>query len=586
VEALVEARRAPARRGLRRCALGGARQRLRALAWALGVLLGSLGAAALGLSCAGPLSDACDELGTCQAPSGADARAGDVGAEHACDPTKDPADEPCVLDNALGVFVAATAGIEGDADGGDAEAESPNGDGSMARPYATIAQALANLGGKTRVYVCNGSYGEQVRLTTAVSVYGGLACAGDGGDRVWSYAGDSAQVTSPSPGYALTVQGVDAGSVTLEDLSFTAPSATTPGASSIAALVTLSVVNLRRVTLSAGNGADGEAGADGTQNPNYTGFAPDGGAQVRSDGGLPISGGAGGVNACLQFGGSAGGDGGLGCSPGPSSPGLGTPGTANPEAPAAIAGRDGLPMGTVVSIDGGVAVTVSADDPGADGLAGDGGVAALAQVYGMLSSSGWTPSGGGDGDPGDPGQGGAGATDPLYGRCGTPTQSLGGGGGGAGGCGGSGGKGGGGGGVSIALVSIDSTVTVNECILTTGAAGTGGAGGAGQDGQAGGSGGDDSSGSDPHAPGAAGGNGAGGSGGAGGTGGISVGMLSTMSMITSDSATTTTLGAQGAGGVGGPAGRHPTGGVLTTGMDGNSGVSGNGGISMSLLELM
>ena len=82
----------------------------------------------------------------------------------------------------------------------------------------------------------------------------------------------------------------------------------------------------------------------------------------------------------------------------------------------------------MAAVDGGATVTVAANDPGADGLAGDGGVAALAQAYGSLSMSGWTPSAGGDGANGDPGQGGAGATDPLYGRCGTPAQSLGGGG--------------------------------------------------------------------------------------------------------------------------------------------------------------
>jgi hypothetical protein len=129
----------------------GSRRRLPRYAWTLGALVAALSLVALGLSCAGPLSDACDELATCPAPSGVDARAADVGAEHACDPTKDPADEPCVLDNALGVFVASVAGMEGDIDAGEAGAEPANGDGSMARPYATIAQALANLGGKTRV---------------------------------------------------------------------------------------------------------------------------------------------------------------------------------------------------------------------------------------------------------------------------------------------------------------------------------------------------------------------------------------------------------------------------------------------------
>lgn len=566
----------------------GSRRRLPPYAWTLGALVAALPTVALGLSCARQLSDTCDELGTCQAPPGADARAGDVGAEPACDPTKDPADEPCVLDNALGVFVASAAGIEGDTDAGEAGAESVNGDGSMARPYATIAQALANLGGKTRVYVCNGSYGEQVRLTTAVSVYGGLACAGDAGGRVWSYAGESAQVTPPSPGYALTVEGVDAGSVTLEDLSFTAPSATTQGTSSIAALVTSSVVTLRRVTLSAGNGADGEAGADGTQTPNYVGgAAPDGGTQVSpgppGSGTLRISGGGGGVTQCLVFGASAGGDGGLGCDAGPGSPGLGAPGTATPEPPVTVPGRDGLPGGTLE--DGGADASAVADnDPGADGLAGDGGVAPAAQDYGTLSPSGWMPSSGGNGDPGNPGQGGAGATDPLYGMCGTSTESIGGGGGGAGGCGGTGGQAGGGGGGSIALVSIASTVALTSCTVVTADGGNGGAGGAGQDGQAGGSGGNATF-PAASAAGAPGGNGAGGSGGAGGIGGISAGIVESGSMITVDPTTSTKPGSPGAGGASGPAGRHGV-GTLTTGVDGNPGASGSAGTAAAVLRLM
>jgi hypothetical protein len=573
----------------------GSRRRLRRRAWALGALVAALATVALGLSCAPQLSDACDELRTCSPVDAGPVDAGDgrgasammdgvadVAMDGGCDPTKDPKDEPCLLDNAYGVFVASPMGLDEGTDAGEGGVDSGSGDGSMSQPYATIGQAMANLGSKTRIYICDGLYSEQVNVTAAVSLFGGLSCAAG----VWAYeVGGSAQVSSPSAGVALSVTGVSSGSVTIEDLSFTSASATAPGGSSIAAwIASSSLVTLQRVTLSAGSGANG---ADGSTATNYVGSAPAGGPQVWSDtSGLfgAISGGPGASNQCVLSGSSAGGQGGLGCSASPGSPGLGTAGTAIPEPPVTLPGRDGLPMGTVAAVDGGAAVTVAANDPGADGLAGDGGVAAPAQAYGTLSLSGWTSQAGGDGANGDPGQGGAGATDPLYGRCGTPAQSLGGGGGGAGGCGGSGGQGGGGGGASIALAVVAGTVDLKDCVLGTAAAGTGGAGGAGQDGQAGGPGGDASFGSNPHAPGATGGNGAGGSGGAGGTGGISVGILSTGSTITSDTASQSpTLGSSGAGGAAGASGRHA---VLTTGTDGNPGAAGSPGTSVSVLSLM
>ncbi len=556
-------------------------------AGAPGRVLGAFGIAAMGLSCRGPLSDACDELGTC-APSvkkldASIAASSDVSS---CDPTKDPKDEPCVLGSAYGVFVA-SAGSDAGAESLGSEGAGP--DGTAERPYPSIGQALANLAGKSRIYVCNGVYAEQVSITAAVSVYGGLSCAAGSAGRVWSYVGQSAQVMAPPSAYGLFVTGVEQSSVTIEDMSFAAPDAAAPGTSSIAAFVASSAVRLARVALSAGLGADGAPGANGSQDPNYTGPAPTGGSQVMAgppgSGILNIVGGAGAINRCTLFGMSAGGDGGLGCGGDGGPSGLGSPGTATPPAPVTMAGRDGLPRGAILP-DAGGAATLS-DDPGADGVAGDGDGAAAAQDYGTLSAGGWVPSPGGDGSPGDPGQGGAGATDPLYGQCGTSSQSIGGGGGGAGGCGGAGGKGGGGGGGSIALASVASNVTLMSCTLSTVAGGTGGAGGAGQDGQAGAPGGDTSFPS-AHAAGAFGGNGAGGSGGAGGTGGISVGVLASGSTIMMDDATTQNarLGAPGAGGAAGPGGRHGSAGALTTGVDGNSGAPGSAGTSVALLKLM
>ena len=548
-----------------------------------GPLLGAFGVAALALSCRGPLSDACDEVGKCAPSMTGDASLEGSSEASACDPTKDPKDEPCVLDNAYGVFVAAPVGVDAGTDAGDSGAASA--DGTSSRPYATIGQALANLGKKTRVYVCAGLYGEQVHVTAAVSLYGGLSCAPGASGRAWRYSGASAHVLSPSPAPALSVSDVASGTVTIEDTWFASPDATAPGASSIAALVASSSVHLVRVALTAGSGAPGAVGADGALTPNYAGSAPAGGPQVWGyTSGLfgATSGGTGGINQCSHYGSSAGGHGGLGCGLG-----VGTAGSASPPAPVTRAGSDGVPMGASVAGDAGALVIVLANDPGADGVAGSAGAAAPPQTYGALSPSGWTPSAGGDGAPGSPGQGGAGATDPLNGQCGSAAQDIGGGGGGAGGCGGAGGQGGGGGGASVALAGIDSAIDLTACTLVTAGGGAGGAGGSGQDGQPGGIGGDDATFSGMHVAGAPGGDGAGGSGGAGGTGGISAGVLESGALVTTDTATTlgTRIGAAGAGGAPGPGGRHGVGVLVTTGMDGNAGAPGSAGTSNALLKL-
>ncbi len=284
---------------------------------------------------------------------------------------------------------------------------------------------------------------------------------------------------------------------------------------------------------------------------------------------------------CAAFGSSYGGDGGRGCTDG-----AGSPGTAIPSAPVTIAGYDGFARAMSLP-DGGTSPTA---DPGADGLAGSGGAAAPAQVYGTLSASGWVARSGGDGSPGNPGQGGAGATDQLFpGGCSAPTISLGGAGGGAGGCGGSGGLGGQGGGASLAVASVGSNVDLKQCSMHLAAGGQGGAGGAGQNGQAGGLGGVLASvppGS-TYAYGEFGGNGAAGSGGAGGTGGLSIGVLYQGGQVTFDMLTTQgiALGPSGAGGAPGSGGKHATNGPALTGFDGNPGAAGSEGVAIPYLQV-
>jgi hypothetical protein len=139
---------------------------------------------------------------------------------------------------------------------------------------------------------------------------------------------------------------------------------------------------------------------------------------------------------------------------------------------------------------------------------------------GACSMNGWMPGVGVAGADGRPGQGGGGG--------GNGKLSTGSGGGGAGGGrGGAGGQPGSGGGASIALLSYQSHLALDHCVLTAKAAGNGGAGGSGEAGQAGGGGG---SGFPPGnlaasgCAGGAGGAGAGGNGAQGGPGGVSLGI--------------------------------------------------------------
>jgi hypothetical protein len=539
-------------------------------------------------------NDAGDATDATDAGDATDATdATDAIEEMGCDPTHDPSADPCVLSDEYGVFVASPGSLVPSGDGGAiADGAAPatdggsSGPGSMAHPFSSIAQAVTwagsteNFTGKARIYVCNGTYPEQVTLTRALSLFGGLSCAPGPAGPQWSYVGGLAQVVSPSPNFALSVAGVAPGvsgpGIRVEDIAFVARDTTPadpPGTSSIGALVVSSSVSFRRVTLRAGRGADGAAGATGDAAPNWVGPAPNG-APGMSDL-LPDAGLLGGINQCLHFGSSAGGFGVIGCG----DVGMGSAGTATPPAPAVVAGRDGLPADTPLPDGGTTGYPQDPGDPGADGLAGDGGAAPLA--YGMLSASGWAPTAGGDGAFGNPGQGGAARNANLFGPGGCMAQftEVSGGSGGAGGCGGSGGRGGQGGGAGIALAIQSSTVDLQQCLLITGDGGHGGQGGAGQNSQAGGDGVMNEF--NYSMPGQSGGNGGGGSGGAGGTGGISVAIVYSVStrltydMLTQTNATT---GSPGMGGLGGVGGKHET-GTLLTGNDGNPGAPGTPGIA-------
>jgi hypothetical protein len=466
-----------------------------------------------------------------------------------CDPTKAPHDEACVIADIYGVFVAPAQSGGSDT----------TGTGTQTKPYATVAHALANLSGKSRVYVCDATYTGAVTLSSATNVFGGLVCP-IGGAADWTYSpGGRATLAAGATQPALTVLGVTE-AVDIEDMGFMAPDASGQddagnGQSSLAVLVNnASNVTFRRCAFGAGAGANG---IDGAMPSNYTGAsAPSG--QANDDAG---NGGVGGIVTCNDETSSFGGQGG---SEGPTSGTAGGDGGASPMPIANSAlGLDGIGGA------GGVARCVSGD-PGANGASGDGGTAPSS--YGTLSAQGWRPlpsSAGSNGAPGQGGGGGGGKSNPKQGGTG----------GGAGGCGGAGGTAGGAGGASIALACVSSTVTLDTCTMQTGAGGQGGNGGPGQPGQAGGAGGLVAG----PCTGGYGGNGAGGAGGAGGNGGVSLCVLLVNSNVSGTPgcipAIAGTAGTAGAGGAGGDNGQgNPS-------AAGGNGAAGNVGISQSSLTL-
>lgn len=482
--------------------------------------VGLVGAIGLATACGSTLTDVCDLPGNCDVPdAGADRTTTDGPAAPessvddsamtsdsvppGCDPNADPRDSPECVSNQVGLFVDGTNGIDTNA-------------GTKDAPLKTIQAAVMKAASapQRRVYVCAGTYPEAVTLTSAVSLYGGWACAN------WSYTGAPAKV-APIAGAALRVDGV-AGALTVEDLELDGPVGTPVARASVAAFVNASPsLTLKRVALRAGAGVVGGAGAAGST-----------GVPVSGDlNGIAAAGNLGGQEkacACTTGGTSSGGKGGAGGVPTDGDTGKVAQATSTP-ATATGAG------GTVAEC----TATGTSGRPGSLAPASTNGAGGGAAT---LDAMGWHGGDGTAGVSGVPGQGGGGGGG----------QTTGGGGGGAcGGCGGMGGGLGTAGGASIALAAVGSPVTLIACTLTAAGGGNGGNGAGGASGAAGGINGNGANGGCNGGKGGAGG--AGGAGG-GGTGGHSIGVLYVGTAPTLDGASTVTTSAAGAAGTGGAPG--------------------------------
>ena len=358
--------------------------------------------------------------------SGSAGEAGGGGGD--CDETKSPLEETCLVSSEYAIFVA-PSGDDGAA-------------GSKAAPVATLTKAVELAADDKIVIVCNAEYDEHVEIKKGARVYGGFSCSD------WSTDADSPLFKPSSAGAALKIDEIDV-EVVIENVAFEVPDAMGAGASAVSAIVNASPnVTLRSVSLKAGKGL---AGDDGTL-MEFT-YSP--ASELNGYGEADAENGASKTCACqgtLKTSGGIGGapvDGGQNGSTGQPNHGGGQ---------------------------GGIPGSCSPDGGGKDGFeAPDQGPADGAQTLGTASPDAWLPTPGGNGATGQPGQGGGG---------GASRNDLGhGGGGGCGGCGGNGGAGGQGGGGSIALLLIDSPITLESCTLTTSDAGDGGNGAAGQPGQ-------------------------------------------------------------------------------------------------------
>ncbi len=446
----------------------------------------------LATACPAVLDDECAE-GACVAVTSPSEAGADVLVDGGADgPVIDPCvntplDPKCVDENTA-LFVSAPNGVDATATG------------SQAKPFKTIGAALAKITvAKRRVYVCDGTYPEDLALNAAhsgVSLFGGIDCTFKAVSTNKPIIGASAN--------PLKIDGTTG--LAIAEIAIEAKDATS--GSSIAMFVHGGDVTLSRVRLVAGSGAKGDNGTLGPFSYPAVTALKGNDAKSATVGGDAIP------YACPGGAITTGGKGGdLGASGATGTPGIGNPGTLS-NCTSDVSGHAGT-------------------QPTA---------ATGAASVGTLTELGWQPESGPSGANGAPGQGGGGG----YGNSGA------GGGGGAGGCGGAGGAGGKGGGASIALAAHSARVTFVASALTAKNAGPGGGGTLGQTGQTDFGTGGNRSGSACN--GGNGGTGGDGAAGGGGAGGVSVGALYTLTKPTLDSATEQqiTVGSKGTAGAAAP----------------------------------
>ncbi|WP_438009109.1 hypothetical protein WME89_10635 [Sorangium sp. So ce321] len=375
------------------------------------------------------------------------------------------------LDDSCGVFVAL------------APRGKPGAAGTKEAPLASIEEGIgrAQENGKRAVYVCAEQFEETIEIDDSVTIFGSLDCEDD-----WKWGKEGKRtVLTTDPGQVPMTMRPASGALRIEDVKVLAAESdpNVDGQSSIAMIADGGSVDLVRCELEAQNAANGADGADPEQpmaesaptgTPGTDGKAACSDTIVKTDNFVP--------NDCGTPGDTS--DDSVG--------GLGGPGLTNQEADGLAGDPDrGFRENAGTHLDDG-SCSLADDVAGSDGSPGTSGISAggEADKIGILSIAGYTGVPGTDGTNGSTAQGGgggAGARGSTVECASFPgTGGASGGNGGSGGCGGQGGKGGHFGGSSIALISLDATVSFEDVVLK---AGNGGKGGDGEPGQLGGAGG-------------------------------------------------------------------------------------------------
>ncbi|WP_438001871.1 hypothetical protein WMF26_21470 [Sorangium sp. So ce185] len=420
-----------------------------------------------------------------------------------CDP--DPTQDASTVTERCAVFARADAASDGN--------------GTKARPYASLAEAIANANGK-RVLACSsGVFEESVTVKAPVEVIGGFDCTAD-----WAWSEQARSAIEGSADEVALTLAEDAGGVKVQGFTIRAADATKPGGSSIGVAVAGIEAELVRVDVIAGDARDGASGETSAAAQNGA-SAP---ADVSHACVIAVYGGLPGKTTC-DDGETSGGVGGLGGKP-EEDEGRGQNGqTGTPQVDPST--EDGI--GGVGHGQPGASIDCRSGEPGARGATGGAGTGGSDTTLQLASIAGGDGGKGVNGARGQGGGGGGGAKAGQFCSLGggsfTDGAGASGGGGGAGGCGGRGGAGGKAGGSSIAILSLGTQLALTDVTVAVGKAGNGGAGGDGSPGGAGGTGADGgnrvtASGSIEGCPGGKGGAGGDGGPGGGGRGGHAVGI--------------------------------------------------------------
>jgi hypothetical protein len=465
----------------------------------------------------------------------------DTGVSCDLDAGKSPTDNPCLIHERYGVFVAPT--------GSDS-----TGTGTRSAPFRSIGRGLLAAKQDTmRVFACDNGTGYVDGATVdatldGVAAFGGFDCS------AWTVSATARSRIHPDSGPALRLNGVSLG-VSFEGFELQSANAAL-GASSIGVILDgANNVVFKNVRIVAGNGGAGPTGLLGI--PGQDGTAAGAGQN--------------GTNAeCVGIPGDRPGGSWASATTCGSRGGTALPSNSFPDQQA----ESGVPQEGVSptpNYNGGGGFLGLPAGPGSPGNPGALGVPTAS--VGVFAASGYTPEApAGSGADGNTGQGGGGAVsggtdNPAV--CNVATGGA----GGMGGCGGKAGQGGGSGGASVGILSWQSTLTLDACQIVSGTGGSGGAGGLGG---AGGKGMPGGKGGAPAASGGAtaaagpnggtGGDGGVGGSGAGGNGGPSHGLVFRGTRPSTVNGSTITPGGGGAAGIGGSAGGQKAG-------DGKAGTS-------------